>query len=105
MTEVFGLLGLASRAGQVILGADLALREIKGDRAGAVMLDAGASEGTRKKILDACAYHDVPAYILPEDELSKACGKEGRMAAAVKKGKLCQRIQELLKGEGNRARA
>ena len=46
MTPVSGLLGLASRAGQIILGADLALREIKSDRAGAVLLDAGASEGT-----------------------------------------------------------
>ena len=105
MTPVSGLLGLASRAGQIILGADLALREIKGGRAGAVLLDAGASEGTRKKILDACAYHGVSAYILPVDELARACGKEGRMAASVKKGKLCQRIQELLKEEEDRARA
>ena len=105
MTEVYGLLGLACRAGQITLGADLALREIKGGRAGAVMLDAGASEGTRKKILDACAYRGVPAYILPEDALSRACGKEGRMAAAVKNGKLCERIQELLKGEEDQAQA
>ena len=99
MTPVSGLLGLASRAGQIILGADLALREIKGGRAGAVLLDESASAGTRKKILDACAYRGVPAYILPQDVLSRACGKEGRMAAAVRKGKLCQRMQELLNEE------
>ena len=103
MTKVFGLLGLASRAGQITLGADLALREIRGGRAGAVLLDEGASEGTRKKILDACAYRGVPAYILPVDALSRACGKEGRMAAAVKQGKLCQRIRELLEEEKDRA--
>ena len=99
MTQVFGLLGLACRAGQITLGADLALREIKGGRAGAVILDAGASEGTRKKILDACAYRGVPAYILPVDTLSRACGKEDRMAAALKKGKLCDRILEMLNEE------
>ncbi len=102
MTPALGLLGLASRSGQIILGADLALREIRGGRAGAALLDEGASEGTRKKILDACAYHQVPAYILPVDALSRACGKEGRMAAALKKGKLCQRIQELLEEDGRR---
>ena len=105
MTPIDGLLGLASRAGQITLGADLALREIKGGRAGLLLLDAGASEGTRKKILDACAYRGVPVYILPADALSSACGKEGRMAAAVKKGKLCERIQELLKWEEDRAQA
>ena len=102
MTPVDGLMGLASRAGQITLGADLALREIKSGRAALVLLDAGASEGTRKKILDACAYRGVRAYILPEDALSRACGKDGRMAAALKKGKLCQRIQELLEEDGRR---
>ena len=96
MTPVYGLLGLASRAGQITLGADLALREIKSGRAALVLLDAGASEGTRKKISDACAYRQVPLHMLPEGELSGACGKEGRMAAAVKPGKLCQRMLELL---------
>ena len=105
MTPVDGLLGLASRAGQITLGADLALREIKSGRAALVLLDAGASEGTRKKILDACAYRGVPVYILPVDALSRACGKEGRMAAALKKGKLCERIREMLGSEQETARA
>ena len=105
MTPVSGLLGLASRAGQIILGADLALREIKGGRAALVLLDAGASEGTKKKLLDACSYRGVPAHMLPAGEISRACGRDGRMAAAVKKGKLCQRIQELLEGEKDHAGA
>ncbi|MBQ6959622.1 MAG: ribosomal L7Ae/L30e/S12e/Gadd45 family protein [Clostridia bacterium] len=99
MTKADGLLGLASRAGQITLGADLALREIKGGRAGAALVDESASDGTRKKILDACAYRGVPVYILPEDTLSRACGKESRMAAALKRGKLCDRIMESLNEE------
>ncbi len=96
MTPISGLLGLSCRAGQVILGAEWALQEIRSGRAGLALLDEGASEGTRKKILDACAYRNVPVYTLPEGELSRACGKDGRMAAAVRKGKLCKRMQELL---------
>ncbi|MBQ9262786.1 MAG: ribosomal L7Ae/L30e/S12e/Gadd45 family protein [Clostridia bacterium] len=96
MTPISGLLGLCSRSGQIILGADLALREIKAGRAGLVLLDAGASDGTKKKITDACACRHVPLHMLPEGELSRSCGKEDRMAAAVKPGKLCQRMIELL---------
>ena len=96
MTPVSGLLGLASRAGQITLGADLTLREIKAGRAALALVDAGASEGIRKKISDACAYRHVPLHMLPEGEISGACGKEGRLAAAVKPGKLCQRMMELL---------
>ena len=96
MTPLYGLLGLASRAGQITLGADLTLREIKAGRAALALLDEGASEGTKKKISDACAYRHVPLHMLPEGEISGACGKEGRLAAAVKPGKLCQRMLELL---------
>ena len=96
MTPVYGLLGLASRSGQITLGADLALREIKAGRAALVLLDAGASDGTKKKISDACAYRHVPLHMLPEGELSSACGRDGRMAAAVKPGPLCRRMLELL---------
>ncbi|MBR1586248.1 MAG: ribosomal L7Ae/L30e/S12e/Gadd45 family protein [Clostridia bacterium] len=96
MTPISGLLGLCSRSGQITLGADLALREIKAGRAALALLDEGASPGTRKKITDACAYRGVPLHMLPEGELSRACGKDDRMAAAVKDGKLCRRMLQLL---------
>ena len=96
MTPVYGLLGLACRAGQITLGAELALKEIKAGRAGLALLDESASEGTKKKISDACAYRHIPLHMLPEGDLSGACGREGRMAAAVKPGKLCQRMLEML---------
>ena len=90
------MLGLACRAGQIALGADVALQEIRAGETALVLLDAAASEGTRKKLLDACAFRSVPAYTLPEGEISRACGKEGRMAAAVRKGNLAARMAELL---------
>ena len=96
MSAVSGLLGLAGRAGQNALGADIALQEIRSGKTALLLLDEGASEGTRKKLLDACAFRSVPAYTLPEGEISRACGKDGRMAAAVRKGKLAERMAELL---------
>ena len=99
MSSVSGLLGLACRAGQAALGADIALQEIRSGKAALLLLDAGASEGTKKKLLDACAFRSVPAFTLPEDEIARACGREGRMAAAVHKGNLAKRMLELLSRE------
>ena len=96
MSAVSGLLGLTCRAGQIALGADIALQEIRAGKAALALLDAGASEGTRKKLLDACTFRSVPVYTLPENEISRACGRDGRMAAAVRKGNLANRMQELL---------
>lgn len=96
MNKLSGLLGLSSRAGQIILGADLSLREIRAGKAGLALLDEDASEGTKKKITDACAYRQVPLHMLPAGEISRACGKDDRMAAVVKPGKLCQQMIHLL---------
>lgn len=96
MQKIEGLLGLCCRAGQITLGAEMALKEIKAGRAALVLVDESASEGTKKKITDACAYRHVPLHMLPVDCLSRACGRDGRMAGAVKSGKLCQQLQLLL---------
>ena len=96
MAGLEGLLGLCARAGQITLGADLTLREVKAGRAGLVLVDEGASPGTKKKIADACAYRSVRLHTLPPGLLSRACGKEERMAGAVKPGPLCGKIEKLL---------
>ena len=78
-----GLLGLCQRAGKLQSGADLALKAIRGGSCRLALLDADAAPGTVKKITDACIYYRVPLITLPADLLSSACGREGRMAAAV----------------------
>ena len=96
MTPINGLLGLSCRAGQVTLGTDMVIQEIRSGKAGLVLLDESASEGTKKKISDVCAYRSVPLHRMPEGEIDRACGKNGRMAAMVKPGKLCQQILLML---------
>ncbi len=96
MSAVSGLLGLGARSGQIALGTESALLLIRAGQAGLALIDEGASPGTKKKILDACQYRGLPAHMLPAGEISRACGKDDRMAAAVKSGPLCQRIAELL---------
>ena len=96
MARIEGLLGLAMRAGQLTAGADLALREIKAGKAAAVLVDEEASENTKKKLRDACAFRRVPMHIMEAGLLDRACGREGRMAACLKKGGICDQILRLL---------
>lgn len=96
MAQIEGLLGLAMRAGQLTPGADLALREIKAGKAALVLVDQDASENTRKKLQDACAFRRVPMHIMEAGLLDRACGREGRMAASLKKGGICSQILHML---------
>ncbi|MHC1786231.1 MAG: L7Ae/L30e/S12e/Gadd45 family ribosomal protein [Christensenellales bacterium] len=88
-----GLLGLGMRSGQLLAGAERAVDMARQQEAALVLLDAGASPNTRKRVLDACGTHKVPCCSLPEDILGLAIGKPGTMAAAMPAGGITEKIK------------
>lgn len=91
-----GLLGLAQRAGQLLVGSDRSLDHIRRKGTGLLLLDEAASDNTRKRLQDACSHHQVAHRLLPKDLLGSALGKPGMMAALMLPGGLMQRLQQLL---------
>ncbi len=96
MKQILTMLGFAVRAGQAALGSEKCVALIRADAAAVVLLDAEASENTKKRVTDACAYRNVPLVTLEEGALGRAIGKDGCAAVALKKGKIAQRITDLL---------
>ena len=94
--QVTGCIGLAQRAGQLVTGLDFSLNEIRKKQTRLVLLDEGASDNTKKYVLDACQYYDVPMYTLPQGVLGNACGKPNRMVATVKPGGFSDKLHQLL---------
>ena len=94
--KVWGLLGLASRAGQVASGESTCGIVLKRGEAALVLIDEAASVHTKKGLTDACAYRDVPAFTVDAGKLGESIGKPGRMTAAVKPGSLAQQLHRLL---------
>ncbi len=93
-----GYLGLAMRSGQITLGGEMVLRQIRSGQAALVLIDRSAAVNTQKKLKDACTHHHVPVYLLREGVLTASCGKD-RMAGCLKKGGLAQTIRVLLDGQ------
>ena len=81
----YAMLGIAMRAGQLSLGESGVLKTVSSGTALFMILDADASDNTKKKFRNMCAYYQVPLFILKEDKemLGKAMGKEFRASAAV----------------------
>ena len=96
----FSMLGIAMRAGVLALGESGADKAIAAGEAGLVLVDAGASENTRKKFADSCAYYGAPMRMTAPGRLGEAIGKPGRMSAAVRKGTLCDKLTSLAQAEG-----
>lgn len=59
MKKVFGMIGLAKRAGKVSTGAFICGKMIKSGRAKLVILARDASPNTKKDISDSCAYYKI----------------------------------------------
>ena len=95
----FSLLGLAMRAGQLSLGEGGALKALSSGKAAFLLVDAGASDNTKKEFRDGCRYRGVPYFETAAGRLGRAAGRPGRMSAAVSPGPLARRLAELI-GKG-----
>ncbi|WP_033829188.1 YlxQ family RNA-binding protein [Bacillus andreraoultii] len=78
------LLGLANRAGKIVTGEELVVREIQRKRVKLVLLSHDASFNTKKKINDKASYYHVPVKeVADRFTLGNAIGKEARVVIAV----------------------
>ena len=97
--QVINFLGLCMRAGRIISGQEACVDLARKEEAALVLIDAAASENTRKRITDACHSHNVPLYEISEGELGGAIGKNGRMMVALKMDGMAQKLLTLLQNE------
>ena len=101
--DFFSMLGIAMRAGALTLGESGTDKAIAAGEAGLVLVDAEASDNTRKRFADSCAYYGAPMLLTAGGRLGIAVGKPGRMSAAVRKGTLCDKLASLAKAEAARS--
>ena len=73
---ILSLLGMARRAGRVVLGANLAAQTVERGKGYLVCASSELSERTRRELLRICEKGRVPLRILPYtiEELSAAIG-------------------------------
>ena len=102
MDKVFGLLGLARRAGKVICGEKPSKDAVKFGRACVVVIASDASENTKKNITDSCRYYNIPYYIYgTKDELGHAVGNEFNACVTVSDVGFANSIEKCLQANIN----
>lgn len=71
------ILGLARKAGKVVIGTDLTVNEVRKNRVKVVLLASDASNNTKKLIYDKCQFYKV--FVIDtysSAEISNSIGKE-----------------------------
>lgn len=96
VARMSGDLGMARRSGAIVLGFDNVARALDGNPPPAVLVEAadGAADGRRKLAGTAAARGLKPVLVdvLTNAELSLALGRENVIHAALKPGKLAERL-------------
>lgn len=95
-SAVAGILGLALRARQLLIGAGRALDHVRAKGTGSLLVDESASENTRKRFSDAATHHQLRLIVLPEGLLGRALGSPGAMVALIIPGGLETKLYQTL---------
>lgn len=89
------MLSLAQRAGKVASGEFMTETSVKEGKSFLVIIAQDASDNTKKKFTDMCAFHQVPLLVLRDkDALGHAIGKEFRASISVNDAGLAEEIRK-----------
>lgn len=84
ISKELSLLGLAAKAGRVVSGEFATEKAVKAGKARLVLVAGDASDNSKKKFSDMCAYYKVPVYFVgTKEELGGAIGKDYRASLVV----------------------
>jgi ribosomal protein L7Ae-like RNA K-turn-binding protein len=91
------MLGLATRAGKTVTGAQGCGTAVVRGKAWLVLVAADAADDTRERMIRLCAREDIPCRITGNGELlGQYTGKDCRMVVGVTDPDLADRIRDLL---------
>lgn len=97
--KYLNLLGLANVAKGIISGETL-IKSIAANETKLVVIANDASANTKKKITDKCHFYHVDYFIVDEniETISKAVGKNNRVALGIINQGFAKKIKELIGG-------
>lgn len=99
--KIYGMLGLATRAGKITFGADSTKEAIIKKKIKLIIIAEDASERTKAKFFELAKINNVPVYIIMNIEsLSKAIGKKNKAIIGLTDFNFSNAIIEIINGGG-----
>ena len=97
--KIYGLIGIATKAGKITAGSEACLEAIEKNIIKVMLIATDASERTKKLFKQKCIQFHIPIYEISSIEnLSKAIGKSGKAVIGVKEKGLAQAIMKNING-------
>ena len=94
--KVYGMIGLARRAGKTVSGGYATMEAVKSGKAALVIAAKDASQRTLKTVSDKCSWRGIPLRFVDDGErLGRAMGQEYRSQMALTDEQMAQAILRL----------
>ena len=89
--RITGLIGLALRSRQAVLGAEACRIMIRSGNCGVMLIDASAGTNTRKKTEEQCERAGIPLKTVPPGSIEQITGRSN-MLIAIREGSFSETI-------------
>ncbi|NLY43602.1 MAG: 50S ribosomal protein L7ae [Clostridiaceae bacterium] len=100
--KVYGMIGLAQKAGKVVTGEEGCAEAIKKGKSKLVIIAENSSDNTKKKFMDMCFYRNIPYIVFGTKELlGKYTGKKNRAVLSIRDKNFATTIKHLYDQESN----
>ena len=97
--KLYGLIGLARRAGKVSFGTESSKEEIKKGKAKLVLIAENCSEKTKNNIKELAKMYKVPVYIVGTiEDLSQSIGQVNKAIIVIKEENFAKEIIKRING-------
>ena len=96
--KIINLIGIAMKSNNLVSGEFSTEKAVKEKKAALVIVAEDASDNTKKKFTNSCAFYNVPMYIFGDkEELGHGIGKEFRASLAILDKGLANAVEKQLK--------
>lgn len=97
--KIYGLLGIAMKAGKVTFGTDSCLENIEKKKIKLVLVAEDASERNKRHFEEKCKKNEIPYFVFGDTEhISKAIGKNNKTVIGIHDKNFAGAIQKVLNG-------
>lgn len=100
--KALNLLGLMMRAGKIVTGEDLIIKNIKEKKINLLLISKDCGVNTYKKLTDKSTYYDIEVVqYFSTEEISRAIGKENRVAIGITDIGFSNKLAEMINEGGH----
>lgn len=101
MNKALNLLGLMTRAGKIVTGEDLIIKNLQDNKIKLLLVAEDCGKNTKKTLLDKSNFYNVKNMIFfKTEEISRAIGRENRVAVGITDIGFSKKLIELINEGG-----